>query len=376
MSVGAADPANVFAAKTVAFLLPDLGGGGAERVTLTLAKTFVERGHRIDLLLMDRHGELLDMVPSGVEIVDLKSKRIRNVIRPLIRYLRERRPDALLVSMWPLTVAAILARGLARSSTRLVVSDHSTLGRQYGGSRLTLRLLQMTVRLFYPLADARVLVSQGAANDLARLSGLRRESLEVVHNPVFAPPSQSMSRPDINALWRGADVRILTVANLLPVKNQALLIRSFARLRQRFPAKLMLVGSGELKGDLKQLAASLGVAGDVIFAGFVADPWPYYASANLFVLSSDYEGFGNVLVEAMRCGLPVVSTDCESGPREILDGGRFGKLVPVGDERALVKAMEEELRSPHPPGVLRERAEQLSGAETADRYLGLLIGPR
>ena len=336
---------------------------------------FRAAGHGVEFVLMQRAGELLGEIPDDVRIVDLGATRVRNAIRPLVRYFKENRAGAVQARMWPLTIAAIIARGLARSKTRLVVSDHAVLTRHYAEKPLTLALLRATVRLFYPKADVRLVVADALAGDFARLSGLPRNAFTVIFNPVDAPPVNVSTTPEIETLWGDADTRILTVGSLKAQKNQALLIWSFARLR-RPGAKLMIVGAGPLETDLKNLAASLGVSDRVIFPGFAADPWPYYASAQLFVLSSDYEGYPNVLVEAMRCGLAVVSTDCESGPREILDGGRYGRLVPVGDENALAEAIEAELKAPHDPDLVRHRAEEISGADTAQRYLDLLIGPR
>lgn len=365
---------NFIAGKKIALVLPDLRPGGAERVAIHLMRHFVAAGHRVEFVLMRRAGELLAEVPGAVPIIDLGAERIRNAVRPLARYFRHSRPDAVQVSMWPLTVAAIIAHRLARSRARLVVSDHIALSKQYGGTPMVIAALRASTRLLYPLADARVLVAEGAAQDLARLSGLPRESFEVVHNPVFVPDRSIEPKPEVEVIWGAADGRIINTGSLKSQKNQALLIRSFARLRQARPARLMILGAGALEAELKDLAQSLGVADDVIFAGFVANPWPYYASADLFALSSDYEGYPLVLIEAMLSGLPVVATDCESGPREILDNGRFGRLVPVGDQAALARAMLEELAAPHSPALLQKRAEQLSGPETADRYLELLLG--
>lgn len=356
----------------IAFLIPDLGGGGAERVALTLLEDFAARGHEIDLIVMQRRGELIGEVPPTAHLLELGVARIRNVVRPLSHYLRERRPDALQVSMWPLTITAIIAWRLTRSAARLVVSDHNALSMQYAGNPFVLQLLKMTTRLFYPLADARVVVAAATADDLAGLSGLGRERFEVIYNPVFA--RDAATTPEIETMWGAADGRIINVGSLKAQKNQALLIRGFAQVRKVRAARLMILGAGELEAELRQLSGSLGVADDVIFAGFVSNPWPYYASADLFALSSDYEGFGNVLVEAMHSGLPVVATDCESGPREILDGGRYGRLVPVGDERALADAMLAGLDRPTDTMRLRQRAEELSGKGTADRYLELLLG--
>lgn len=362
------------AGKTIAIVLPTLGAGGTERVALRLMRSFRAAGHRVEFVLMEKKGELLSEVPDDVRIIDLGASRVRHAIGPLMRYFRESRPDAVQVRMWPLTVAAIIARRLARSESRLVVSDHTVLRKQFADRPMTIAAMALTVRFFYPRADARLLVANGAADDFARLSRLPRDCFDVIYNPVDGPPADLASTPEIEALWGDADGRVISVGTLKREKNHALLIRSFARLRKRRAAKLMIVGSGELEQELKELAASLGVADDVLFPGFASDPWPFYASADLFVLSSDYEGYPNVMVEAMRCGLAVVSTDCESGPREILDGGRYGRLVPVGAEQALANAMEEELDRPHAPNVVRKRAEELSGASTSQRYLDLLIG--
>ena len=322
---------------------------------------------------MQRSGELLDEIPDDVRVVDLAAPRVRNVIGPLVRYLRESKPDAIQARMWPLTVVAVIARRLARSKARLVVSDHSILSLHYAGKKV-LAAIALTVRLFYPRADARLAVATATADDLARLSGIPRDSFDVVFNPVDKPPVGIKVPAEIERLWGGAEHRIIAVGTLKPEKNYVMLLRSFARVRSN--AKLMIVGSGAQEAELKQVATTLGVADRVIFPGYAADTWPYYASATLFVLSSDYEGYPNVLVEAMRSGLAVVSTDCESGPREILDGGRYGRLVPVGDEGALADAIDAELDRPHDPDLVRNRAEEVSGAGTASRYLDLLIGPQ
>jgi glycosyltransferase involved in cell wall biosynthesis len=358
--------------KKIALVLPDLRAGGAERVAIHLMRHFLAAGHRVEFVLMHKEGELLAEVPSDVPVVDLGAGRIRNAFGSLIRYFQRARPDAAQVSMWPLTVAAVLARALARSPARLVISDHIALSKQYGDKPIVKAALRASTRLFYPLADARVIVADAAADDLARLSGLKRESFEVIYNPVV--PNVSHTTSEVETMWRGADGRIINAGSLKPQKNHALLIRSFARMRLKRRAKLMIVGAGPMERDLRNLAASLRLADDIVFAGFHANPWPYYASADLFVLSSDYEGYPLVLIEAMMSGLGVVATDCESGPREILDNGRFGRLVPVGDEAALAEAMLEELTAPDRAALLQKRAAQLSGPDTADRYLDLLLG--
>ncbi len=360
----------------LAFLLPHMTGGGAERVALRLIEDFVARGHSVDLLLMKEWGELLPLLPAAVRVIDLHAPRIRDVIRPLARYLRTERPVGLQAFMWPLTVVAVIAHRLARSGARLVLSEHITLSKQYGHfGRARRALLRRSIHYFYPRADARVAVSAQAADDLATVGGIARDGITVIYNPVDRPTAAGRditATQAARAAWGDAQARIITVGKLKAQKNQALLIEAFALLRRTRPARLVILGDGELRGELEALVAARGLDGDVVLPGFFTDPWPFYDGAQAFALSSDYEGYGNVLIEAMRAGLSVASTDCKSGPREILDGGTFGRLVPCGDPVALAKAMAEMLDHPADPAIMRARAEALSGQDTSDRYLELM----
>jgi glycosyltransferase involved in cell wall biosynthesis len=350
-------------------------GGGAERVALRLIEDFLRAGHEVDLVLLQKIGELLPLLPPEVQVFDLEAPRVRSGIVPMVRYFRRRRPHAVQISMWPLTVIGIIAHELARSKARIVTSDHAALSKHYPPTNpLAYRSLTWSVRLFYPLAHARILVANEAADDLARISGIERSSIEVVYNPVGEPPENVGTTREIEALWGDAERRVITVGTLKAQKNHQLLIRSFARAFRDTRVKLMILGEGELRLSLEALAVELGVADQVLLPGFTTHPWPYYASADLFALSSDYEGYPLVLIEALRSGLPIVSTDCKSGPREILDGGRYGALVPVGDEAALAEAMKEALERLHDAKALRGRAEDLSGQATSDRYLELMLG--
>ena len=358
--------------KRIAFFLPNMGGGGAERVALASIVDLAGRGHEVDLVLVRAEGELLPLVPPEVHLFDLKSSRIFAALLPLARYLKARRPDALHALMWPVTIVAILAHRLARSRARLMVSDHIAYSKMVRGLRER-AMLRWTTRRFYPAADFRIVVSADAADDLAALSGIPRDRFEVIYNPV-SPPAIIATNPQVEALWGEADRRIITVGSLKEQKNQALLLRAFAQLRGHPRAKLMILGEGPLRPMLEGLAAELGVADRVVMPGFALNPWPYLASADLFVLSSDYEGFGIALVEAMYAGLRVISTDCRSGPREILDGGRYGKLVPTGDVAALADAIATTLAEPAEPDRMRERAKVLTGPSRLARYADLLLG--
>ena len=349
----------------IAFLLPDLAGGGAERVAVTLANAFARRGLRVDVLVQRCGGVLTPLLDPQVLVIDLGAPRVREVPTALAQYLREHQPNTLVAFMWPLTVIAVIARMLARSDARLVLSDHSTLSRQY--KRLQDRfILRMTIRATYPLADARVIVSAGAADDLAKLTGIRRGSITVLHNPIDLPKLPLVRSEVAERDWRGPGKRILTVGSLKPEKQHDLLLRSFASLGDGH--QLMILGTGTLHDEIVAYALELGIADRVALPGFRVDPWPYYASADAFVLTSRFEGLPLVLVEALHAGLPIVSTDCKSGPREILEDGAYGRLVPTGNQTAIVEALREALTSLHDAAGQRRRAQQLSGEASHARW--------
>ncbi|BCX13125.1 MAG: glycosyl transferase [Thermosynechococcus sp.] len=361
----------------ISLLLPNLNGGGTQQVCLRLAREFACCGHTVEFVLMQAKGEFLPKAQRNWTILDLGVSRGRNVMLPLIRYLRQRQPDALLVAMWPLTAIAPLAARIAGFRGKVLVSEHCMLLEEYHSSyssfnwfsRLALR---PSVVLGYRLASARVGVSKGLCTEMAALSWMSPDQFVTIYNPVYpavSPPLDQLST--VHALWATEGPRILNVANLIPVKNQALLLQAFAALPDP-AARLMLVGRGPEEAALRALAVALGIANRVIFAGFHPDPAPFYATADLFVLSSDSEGFGNVIVEALSFGLPVVSTDCPSGPAEILEGGRYGRLVPPGDALALARAMEEALQAPVDRDSLKRRAADFAPEVAARKYLEVL----
>jgi len=357
--------------RRLSFFLPDFVAGGAERVALTQIEWFLEHGCEIDLVLARATGELLELLPKEVAVFDLQAKRLRNTILPLVGYFRERRPDAMQAFMWPITCNAVIAHRLSGSSSRLILSDHTTMSLAHAHLGPVRRaVLRQSIRHLYPLADARISVSSDAADDLARLSGIDRQSLTVIYNPVPRPPKRIRPADD---WWPANGARILTVGKLKRVKNHRLLLDAFARLAAKRDAQLMIVGNGALTDELMSQSAELGIADRLIMPGLALDPWPYYASADLFVLSSDHEGYPVVLIEALLSGVNVVSTDCRSGPREILDGGRFGRLVPVGDAESLAQAMGEALDRPIEGQSLKRRAAELCEG-SLEAYREIMMG--
>ena len=358
----------------ISIILPDLRGGGAERINVDLAHEFARAGYDVELVLMQARGELLKEAEASFPVVDLATPRARSLPLALAHYLRHRRPDALLAAMWPLTVIAPLAQRLSGHRCKVLVSEHGILSAQYREWGTIHRLfLRGSTRMGYRLADHRVGVSAGVVRDMAALSAMRPDTFNVIYNPVPPRPDPEPEALDLaDRLWSGpAGARIVTVGTMKAVKNHPLLLRAFARLG-RSNARLMFVGDGAGRDALLSLARALGAADRVILAGFQSDPTPFYQTADLFALSSDYEGFGNVIVEAMACGLPVVSTDCPSGPSEILESGKYGRLVPVGDVDALAKGLAQSLDAPLQPAALTARAAEFHPAKAARAYLDLL----
>ena len=359
-------------AQRVAIYVPSLGGGGAERMMVTLANAFADRGLSVDLVLANTQGPYLQNVSPAVRIVDLRSTRVMTSLPGLVHYLRRERLQAMLSALNHANVIAIIARSLSRVRLRLVVSERSTLS---PSRPLLFRelLIPWMIRWFYPRADKVVCVSQGVADDLIETIGLPPEKLSVVYNPVVSDVLIEKSRAALDHAWfePSEPPVILGVGRLTVQKDFAVLLRAVAQVRAVRPVRLVILGEGELRSTLERLAQELGIAADVLMPGFVANPFPWMRRAALFVLSSLWEGLPGVLIEAMACGTPVVSTNCQSGPEEILENGRWGRLVPVGDANALAQAIDATLGDSHKPKVI-VRANDFSTDRAVEAYLSLL----
>lgn len=358
----------------IAVVLPDLRPGGAERLHVNLAREWVSRGVAVEFVLRQAQGELIPLLPDGVGLVDLKVRRVRSLLWPLVRYLREARPDVLLAAMWPLTVIAPLAAKLAGFRGRVVVSEHSPQSRAYRDKGwFHSSVLRASTRLGYRLANVRIGVSSGVADDMANLSRMRRETITVQYNPAALGRTRPRAPVWPPELLGVSGPRILAVGTLKAVKRFDLAIEAFARLPASLGSTLYIVGEGQERQALQAKIEALGLRDRVLLPGYREDMGPWYANADLFVLSSDYEGFGNVIVEALEQGIPVVSTDCPSGPREILEDGKYGRLVPVGDADAMAGAMLRSLQCEHDRAALKSRALDFAVDKVADQYLDLML---
>ncbi len=363
----------------LAILISFSGAGGVERMVLNLVEEFVRRGYRIDLLLIRAEGEHLRALPEGVNVIRLGVKHTLASVLPLARWLRQNRPPVLLVAKDRAGRAALWARRLSGVDTRIAIRLGTNLSAALAGRGWLRRVTRtLPMRWSYRMAERVIAVSHGVAEDTARVTGLPPQRIRVAHNPVITPRLLALAEENITHPWfdsREAPV-ILGAGRLTRQKDFPTLIRAFAQARAARPCRLIILGDGGQRNELLALAAELGVADDVDLPGFAANPYAWMRAADLFVLSSLWEGSPNVLTEAMACGTPVVATDCPSGPRETLQDGRFGPLVPMGDAAALGQAILDTLAKPPSPETLTAAVADFAVVRSADEYLDILGLPR
>ena len=340
---------------------------------VNLAGSLAARGRRVTLIVVREEGPLRATVSPDVEIVDLRAYRVAAALPAIVSILRRARPEAILSACANSNVIAVLAARLADAGTRTVVCEQTTLSRVVLDTRrIRHRLVPPAARWAYPRADEVVAVSHGVVDDLVEALGLPRQHVTVIPNPLTPGIELDAARaPDHPWLRNGGPPVLLAVARLTSAKDLPTLLRAFALMRERRSSRLLVLGEGEERGRLEKLARHLGHAADVDLAGYSANPYSAMAAADALVLSSRREGLPTVLLEALALGTPVVATDCPSGPREILEGGRLGRLVPPRDPAALAQAMEAVLVDgprPAPRGVLDRYALET----ITDRYLEVL----
>lgn len=359
-----------------AVMIHDMRGGGGERTMLNLATGIADKGHDVDLVLERAEGEFLSLVPGNVRIVALNTRHGLQTTLALARYLRRERPAGLITALVKFNNAGVVARRLARVSTKIVITEHfATLQHLDMNKARDVHRRYRLAHWLYPWADEIVAVSRGVAGELASFIGIPEDRIRVINNPVIRKdlPVLASETPDHPWLQTQEIPVILGVGRLSHEKDFPTLIRAFAVLRAQRQARLIIVGidQGRVREELLGCIEELGVGDCVDLPGFTLNPYAMMSRASVFALSSKHEGLGNVLIEALACGTQVVSTDCPIGPSEVLDGGRYGRLTPVGDAPALATAMVAALDDPIPVSDLRARAADFSVERAAEEYLRL-----
>jgi glycosyltransferase involved in cell wall biosynthesis len=328
--------------KKVALFTPNLVGGGAELFAVKLAQGLLGHGLAVDVVAGQATGTHAQRMPAGVRLVDLHTPHMRDCVIPLARYLSKEKPHSVVSSQTHANIAAIWAGRLAGGTAPIFVVNHIHLTSLLTHGRgLRNWLTRFLVRVSYPRAAGVLSVSQTAAVDLARVSGLPAERIHTMPIPVIEPDFQALAAQPVDHPWlveRQVPV-VVAVGGLRVQKDFATLLRAFALVKERRDARLIIVGEGTERVALSRLVTQLGLENHVSLPGWVPCVYPYISRAAAFALSSRWEGFPAVLIEALACGVPIVSTDCPSGPREVLAEGKHGRLVPLGDPLALAEGL-------------------------------------
>lgn len=361
----------------IAFLLPDFRAGGAQHMVINMANELSSRGHHVFLWVMQDQGPFKNKISPSLSITILNKSRAFLLVPAVALQLKANPVDILYSAMPYMNFVAIMARILSGSKkTAVMISERNYFSLSARGNGSSPSFIQkVLIMLLYPLADSIVGISRGVAEDIATYLLYRKDRVTSVHNPVVTKNMAADSLQDISDAWLDNATRplIVTSGRLVQQKDQKTLLRAFAKLLKKRDASLLVLGEGPLRVELETLARLLNISARVCFKGYVDNPLAYMKRADLFVLSSAWEGFCNVLVEALLCGLPIVSTDCPSGPAEILKNGVYGRLVPVGDEAELAEAMDLSLAEKVDAERQRNRAEDFSVQNICDSYEKLMM---
>lgn len=321
----------------IAFFISTCHGGGAERVMVTFANAFAKKGIETDLVVCSLTGPYVDEIDKRVNVFDLKKDRVSRSLPALLRYIRENKPTVMVSSLIHANIIAVIAKLLSREKFRLAIREASTpsMANKTGNSPyppVKTRLVSFLQKRLYKYADFVIAPSKGVALDLVENKIAPESKVHVIYNPVDIEMIQKRMNEPVSHPWFKESVPvILSAGRLTKPKDYPTLIKAFSIVEKRTPCKLIILGEGEKRKELEELVKELGLEGKVDMPGFVENPFAYMARASVFVLSSLWEGLPNVLIQAMVCGTPVVATDCPSGPREILEDGRYGRLAPPGD---------------------------------------------
>jgi glycosyltransferase involved in cell wall biosynthesis len=367
----------------IAFVINDLSGGGAEKALQLLTAYLAGEGCEVRVITLERvHGGYqLDRAVSHVELRKAAARRgpARILAMPLqaaqlAREFREWNPDVCVSFLPRSNIAHVMTRWFGNRRAILLTEQISSAD-NYPSGGVADRSMRALIGRFYPRADAVFPSSHGVAEGLTSF-GVRRDRMHVIGNPVSLGDIAHAARQPLPEMDAVGQPTVITVGRHVEQKDHGTLLRAFARVLKRRQARLVIIGQGPLRADMERLAAELGIRDAVVFAGWQTNPFAWLSRACVFVLSSRYEGFGNVIVEAMACSLPVISTDCRSGPAEILEDGAAGILVPVGDDGALAEAittlLEDDAVRHHFVAQSRRRAPQFDISVVGPAYRDLL----
>lgn len=359
--------------KKIVLFIRALHGGGAQRAMVRYANALSDRGYDTTVLVLNASGAFKAELSDKVTLITLSANRILTAIPAIIKELKRIKPEVVMVTEPACNIAMIIARYLSGIETRLLIREGlfpsvAVKESPYFQTRLSYKLAPY----LYKKADIIVAIASEMADDLSSFLNIPREKITLIPiNPVVTPKLYELANEKVNHPWlieKNKPV-IISVGRLEAQKDFKTLVNAFCLLRKDVDCKLIIIGDGTLQEELTQQIKMSGYEDDIDLAGFSVNPFSFMSNADLLVLSSRYEGLPNTLIEALACGVPSVATDCKSGPRDIFDNGKFGLLVPVGDEVQMATAMKQTLDSPIDRNILKERGAEYTLDKSIDAYL-------
>lgn len=367
--------------KHICLFIPLLHTGGAEKVIISIANWLASRDIVVDLVLLRKEGVLLKEVSPDVNIFFLGSKRLLSSPPKLFNYLRLRKPTVLLSATTFVNIVAVFTSWISFSSTRIVVTEHSNIDmsvqdQSKNFSMFFELMIKFLMRFFYKKASNIITVSKGSANSLSKYINIDINKICVIYNPIYTEDMMKLSFSKMNHPWFSCKKTplVLAVGRLCRAKGFDTLINAFHIVKKSRNARLVILGEGSHREQLETQISNLDLNNDVSLFGQVENPFAYMRNSDLFILSSRWEGFGNVLVEAMACETPIISTNCFYGPSEILEDGKWGKLVEVDNPQELAKGIIEELDKKHQSNL--SRAKEFSTDIACESYYSVCFPKR
>ncbi len=362
--------------KKIAFLSYDFRIGGAEKAESSLIPEFIKMGYAVDLVLLQNSGPLLQTLDERVRVISLNKNHVSQAVPVLAAYLRRRKPDVFISSQTHLNVLAVLAREFSLwKKFRLILTETNNISLNDAAKGGRDKMLVDCARFFYPRADSVIIVSEGAAAEMIRVLKINPEKVHVIYNPLCLPEIQKSASEGSGEPWLETKICpvLLAVGRLVPQKNFSFLLDVFAQVRKEKDCRLMILGEGEERAALQQKAERLGLADSIRMPGAVLNPYACLSRSDLMLCTSLYEGFNIAIAESLACGTPVISLDCPYGPREILENGKYGTLIPMGDQMGMADAILSQLDQPvFTRSLLQSRAEDFSAVKIAQEYQNLI----
>lgn len=355
----------------ITVIIPTLGYGGAEKNIINLSEEWLKYGYSITIICMNNKGELITELNKKIELIDLKIKKISSFIVPLINYFTKNEAHIILVNIWPLNSYALIAGAIAKFKGCIYITEHNNIEKSYIKNNLFKKIYyRILIKLSYKYSTGIICVSKGLAEEIIKIMPNIIDKIKIIYNPIKIL-NEKREKINISSekIWGVGDVfKILSVGELKKQKNHELLINAINIMKKEINLKLIVVGGGVLLDELKGKVKKLNLEDNIEFVGYQKDVEKWYSTADLFVLTSNWEGFGNVIVEALGYGLPIVSTNCPYGPSEILDGGVYGDLIECNNINSLINAIREKIKIKKPIIENIKRAEEFNCIKIARQY--------